>query len=35
MAEECLQRAQSALEDANLANSQLMNIGRWIVKRSN
>jgi len=35
MAEECLERAHSALEDAGLANSHLMNIGRWIVNRSN
>jgi len=34
MASECLTRAESALRDAGLADSQLPAIGRWIVGRS-
>ena len=35
MAEECLERAERALRSAGLAESPLMEIGRWIVDRSN
>jgi len=35
MAEECLERAESALHAANLSQSRLPQIGRWIVHRSN
>ena len=35
MAAECLERAESALRAAGLAQSRLMEIGRWIVHRSN
>ena len=35
MAAECLERAEGALHAANLAASQLLQIGRWIVQRSN
>ena len=35
MAGECLQRAQRALDAGGLAESRLMDIGRWIVERSN
>jgi len=35
MAAECLQRAEGALATAGLTESRLMDIGRWIVNRSN
>ena len=35
MAEDCLQRAQQSLDAGGLADSRLMDIGRWIVRRSN
>jgi geranylgeranyl diphosphate synthase type II len=35
MAADCLQRAHQALDAAGLAESRLMDIGRWIVDRSN
>lgn len=35
MAAECLQRAEAALHEVRLADSQLMAIGRWIVERRN
>jgi len=35
MAAECLERAEGALRAAGLAESRLMEIGRWIVHRSN
>ncbi|MBI2829451.1 MAG: polyprenyl synthetase family protein [Acidobacteria bacterium] len=35
MAAECLERAERALRAADLAESRLMEIGRWIVHRSN
>lgn len=35
MAAECLQRAERALATAGLTQSRLMDIGRWIVNRSN
>ena len=35
MAAECLERAESALHGANLPESRLLQIGRWIVHRSN
>lgn len=35
MAAECLERAEGALRAAGLAESRLMDIGRWIVNRSN
>ena len=35
MAAECLDRAESALRAAGLADSRLMDIGRWIVHRRN
>ena len=35
MAADCLERAESALREANLAESRLLQIGRWIVQRSN
>ena len=35
MGAECLERAESALRAAGLAESRLMEIGRWIVRRSN
>ena len=35
MAAECLERAEGALHEANLAESRLLQIGRWIVQRSN
>jgi geranylgeranyl diphosphate synthase type II len=35
MAAECLERAERALGAAGLAESRLMDIGRWIVNRSN
>jgi geranylgeranyl diphosphate synthase type II len=35
MADECLARAERALAEAGLADSALMQIGRWIVSRSN
>jgi geranylgeranyl diphosphate synthase type II len=34
MAEECLRRARQVLDAGGLANSRLMDIGRWIVTRS-
>jgi geranylgeranyl pyrophosphate synthase len=35
MARECLARAASALASADLPDSRLLQIGRWIVERSN
>ena len=35
MAADCLHRGQRALDAAGLAESRLMDIGRWIVNRSN
>jgi geranylgeranyl diphosphate synthase type II len=35
MARECLERAAEALAAVDLANSRLLQIGRWIVERSN
>ena len=35
MATECLERAEGSLRTAGLADSWLMEIGRWIVNRSN
>jgi farnesyl diphosphate synthase len=35
MAFECLERAETALASASLASSRLLEIGRWIVDRSN
>lgn len=35
MAADCLERAEHALRAAGLAESRLMDIGRWIVNRSN
>jgi geranylgeranyl diphosphate synthase type II len=35
MAADCLRRAQQALDAAGLSESRLMDIGRWIVNRSN
>jgi len=35
MAAECLERAESAFHAANLPESRLLQIGRWIVQRSN
>ena len=35
MAAECLERAEAALESVPLADSRLLDIGRWIVERSN
>ena len=35
MASDCLERAEDALRTAGLADSWLMEIGRWIVHRSN
>ena len=35
MAAECLERAERALAAADLAQTRLMDIGRWIVTRSN
>ena len=35
MAAECLERAERALTAAGLAQTRLMDIGRWIVNRSN
>jgi geranylgeranyl pyrophosphate synthase len=35
MAAECLERAQATLESVPLAESRLLEIGRWIVERSN
>ena len=35
MAAECLQRADTTLRQAGLAESMLLGIGRWIVERSN
>jgi len=35
MAADCLERAERALRAAGLAESRLMEIGRWIVNRSN
>jgi geranylgeranyl pyrophosphate synthase len=35
MAADCLQRAHSELDAAGLATSRLMDIGQWIVERSN
>jgi len=35
MADDCLQRAEAALEGAGLADSRLRGIGRWIVTRQN
>lgn len=35
MAADCLERAERALRAADLAESRLMEIGRWIVNRSN
>jgi geranylgeranyl diphosphate synthase type II len=34
LAAECLERAESTLARAHLANSRLLEIGRWIVERS-
>jgi geranylgeranyl pyrophosphate synthase len=35
MAHECLERAAAALGAVRLADSRLLQIGRWIVERSN
>jgi geranylgeranyl diphosphate synthase type II len=35
MAADCLERATAALGEAGLASSHLLDIGRWIVERSN
>jgi geranylgeranyl diphosphate synthase type II len=35
MAAECLDRATAALERAKLADSRLLDVGRWIITRSN
>ena len=35
MASECLEKADRSLHSAGLAESRLMDIGRWIVERSN
>jgi hypothetical protein len=35
MARECLARAAAALSGFVLADSRLLQIGRWIVERSN
>ena len=35
MARECLERAAAALASAKLADSRLLQIGRWIIDRSN
>src|SRR6185503_15371311 len=35
MAAECLDRAEAALRGDGLADSRLLEIGRWIVERSN
>jgi len=35
MADECLERAAAALAAVSLADSRLLQIGRWIVKPSN
>ena len=35
MAVECLERAEAAVKSAALADSRLLQIGRWIVERSN
>jgi hypothetical protein len=35
MAAECLDRAAAALSAVDLSNSRLLQIGRWIVERSN
>ena len=35
MAAECLDRAAAALSAVDLANSRLLQIGRWIIERSN
>jgi geranylgeranyl diphosphate synthase type II len=35
MAAECLERAEAALRAAGVADSRLLDIGRWIVERSN
>jgi geranylgeranyl diphosphate synthase type II len=35
MATECLERAEAALKSVTLADSRLLEIGRWIVERSN
>jgi geranylgeranyl diphosphate synthase type II len=35
MAADCLQRADAVLRDANIADSHLLALGRWIVERSN
>jgi geranylgeranyl diphosphate synthase, type II len=35
MASECLEKAHRSLHSAGLAESRLMDIGRWIVERSN
>jgi len=35
MADECLTRAAAALADVRLTDSRLLEIGRWIVERSN
>ena len=35
MADECLEKAEHSLRSARLAQSRLMDIGRWIVDRSN
>lgn len=34
MADECLERAESTLRDAGLADSRLLGIGQWIVRRA-
>jgi geranylgeranyl diphosphate synthase type II len=35
MAQECLERAELALDDGGIRDSRLLQIGRWIVDRSN
>jgi geranylgeranyl diphosphate synthase type II len=35
MASDCLSRAEAALDQAGLADSWLLGIGRWIIERSN
>jgi farnesyl diphosphate synthase len=35
MASECLQRAEAALRAAGMADQHLLEVGRWVVNRSN
>jgi hypothetical protein len=35
MAADCLERAQAALKGASITDARLLDIGRWVVERTN